>query len=455
MDQQSLMNHSLPNTISGLLEQIACGEITVQQALRLQEQQFRTRGEQLQCVSNFYDSHWNQTGSEPRPMSGVAVAHKDIFDQPGRLPGLGRDHGQSQAGVTQALAPARLAAAGCVDLGALAMAEDACAAVAMTRRLPTPINPLGAQVAVGGSSSGSGVAVAAGMVYASLGTDTAGSVRMPAMTCGVMGLKTTHGLISRQGVAPLSVSLDSVGILARSTQDLRLVLKEVCEPGVLKSAPNALRASFWWPEQLIAQPLHTPIQTVMHAYAKTSIDIARHEARATQFMQVIMAHETGLLHHQRIANGLACPEVAELGTLGLALPHPWYMSALQARAACLKAFLRDVFHQTDVLVVPLQTDVLPDCEQVYPGSARFSSRTLLSLHRLCGWVNYLGLPALAMPVAYDARGLPISVQIIGRPHEELALLQFAQRLEHEIHGSDGIAPSLVLEDLQHEQNQRI
>jgi Asp-tRNA(Asn)/Glu-tRNA(Gln) amidotransferase A subunit family amidase len=172
-------------------------------------------------------------------------------------------------------------------------------------------------------------------------------------------------------------------------------------------------------------------------------------------MQVIMARETGCLHHERIASALACPEVAELGTLGLALPDAWYLSALQARVACLNAFLGDVFHQTDVLVVPLQTDVLPDCEQVYPGSARFSSRTLLSLHRLCGWVNYLGLPALAMPVASDVRGLPISVQIIGRPREELALLQFAQRLEHEIHGSDGIVPSLVLEDLQHEQNQRI
>jgi aspartyl-tRNA(Asn)/glutamyl-tRNA(Gln) amidotransferase subunit A len=447
MDQDSLMKHSLPNTISGLLEQIACGEITTHEALCVQERQFRTRGEQLKCVTSFFNNDWAQIGGAQRPMTGVAVAHKDIFDQPDRLPGLGRDHGQSQVGVIQARAPARLAAAGCADLGALAMAEDACAAVAMTRHVPTPINPLGAQVAVGGSSSGSGVAVAAGMVYASLGTDTAGSVRMPAMTCGVMGLKTTHGLISRQGVAPLSVSLDSVGVLARSTRDLRLVLNEVCEPGALKTVPNELRAAFWWPEHLIAQALHAPIQTVMQAYAKTPIDIGRHEARATQFMQVIMARETGCLHHERIASALACPEVAELGTLGLALPQPWYLSALQARAACLDAFLRDVFHQTDVLVVPLQTDVLPDCEQVYPGSARFSSRTLLSLHRLCGWVNYLGLPALAMPVAYDARGLPISVQIIGRPREELALLRFAQRLEHEIHGSDGIAPSLVLEDL--------
>ena len=133
-------------------------------------------------------------------LAGVPLAHKDAFDTGLHAPRLG---GPRATGEPRPAASVlrRLAGHGALNLGALAMAEHACGATAENPHAPTLMNPLDSAAAVGGSSSGSAVAVAAGLCPASLGTDTAGSVRMPAATCGLIGLKPTPGRLSAQGVA--------------------------------------------------------------------------------------------------------------------------------------------------------------------------------------------------------------------------------------------------------------
>ena len=136
----------------------------------------------------------------PTRAAGVPLAHKDAFDTGLHAPRLG---GPRATGEPRPAASVlrRLAGHGALNLGALAMAEHACGATAENPHAPTLMNPLDSAAAVGGSSSGSAVAVAAGLCPASLGTDTAGSVRMPAATCGLIGLKPTPGRLSAQGVA--------------------------------------------------------------------------------------------------------------------------------------------------------------------------------------------------------------------------------------------------------------
>jgi Asp-tRNA(Asn)/Glu-tRNA(Gln) amidotransferase A subunit family amidase len=439
------MSH-LPNTAVGLRAAIRQGDVSHDQALATQARLFDRAARRWQCVTHTLPLE-KQSANANLPLSGVGLAHKDIFDLPGWRPGLGRGLGCADSTVKQAQAIEQLQAAGALNLGALAMAEDASSAVAQTRNLPTPLNPRDPSVAVGGSSSGSGVAVAAGMVYASLGTDTAGSVRLPAMTCGVLGLKTTHGLISREGVAPLSSSLDSVGILARGCDDIKLVLQALCNKGDLRKENESPTVGFWLPESGLNPSIQPLVEDVFKGYATIGVDASAHEVRASALMQVVMATETGQVHRERIADGQACPQVRAMGTLGISMPQLWYQAAIGRRAHWLQAFLSDAMRRIDVLMVPLQVEELPLADEVYAGSPGFSVPKLLALHRFCGWVNYLGIPAISVPIGKDRHGRSFSVQLLSRPRDELTLLRVARRLEHDIYGENGIAPTVLEEDL--------
>lgn len=434
------MSDTLPNTISALHTALGRGEIDLKEATAYQADRFATLGKRLNGVIDYFPMPHAGMFDQTKPLAGAALAHKDIFDWHGRAPGLGRDRGRADAAVQTAAAIASLQRAGALTLGALPMAEDACAATGQTANLPTPLNPVGEHLAVGGSSSGSAVAVASGMVYASLGTDTAGSVRMPAMTCGVMGLKTTHGLISDRGVAPLSPSLDSVGILARSAQDLSIVLSVLAKNIQARTVSSPLRTAFWLDGVDLEGDVRRVIEPILLRYGQRSLDLTPHEQRATALQQLIMAYETGQTHQARIAQGLACQQVVGLGTIGLATPKHWFSEALSARRDCAETFIKQAFAHADVLLLPLQVEPLPHVQEVYIGLENFQPAKLLAMHRYCGWINYLGLPALAMPVGFDRHGLPVSIQLVARPFHEHQLLALAEQLQQDLIGEDGIKP---------------
>lgn len=437
------MSVPLPDSILGLRNCLASGEIAARDAIDRQFQDFARLGSATFAAVSCLPKP-DQLPQASAPLAGVGLAHKDIFNLAGRRPGLGRDRGTKDPDVVTATAIARLEGAGAITLGTLAMAEDACSATAHTENLPTPINPLGASLAVGGSSSGSAVAVASGMAYASLGTDTAGSVRMPAMTCGVMGLKTTHGLIPREGMTLLCPSLDSIGILARSTADIAAVA-HVVAPDLKFTQALPIKTGFWLENTDIDEEVAAVVAPVMRAYGSRHVDIGDHVREASVLQELIMAYEVGQTHARRIADGQACREVQGLGSYGLAIAPGWWQQALKLRPEKLKTFIDQVFGDLDVLFAPLQTAALPKCGEVYSGYSGFKPAKLLGLHRYCGWVNYLGLPSLAMPIGLDSNGLPVSMQLIAKPFHEPQLLAIGKQIETDIFGAQGIKPVTMIE----------
>ena len=437
------MKRLLPNTIEGLQDALARGEVSLEHAWRAQVDEFALAGKLTRCVTDYFDV--------PKPtgalgsLDGVGLAHKDIFSLQGREPGLGRDHGHPDQAAVDASAVARLKHLGALNLGALTMAEDACAATGETANLAIPLNPLGADIAVGGSSSGSGVAVAAGMVYGSLGTDTAGSVRIPAMTCGVMGLKTTHGLVDRRGMFKLAPSLDSIGFLARSVGDLSLLLAAFEPmPSSTNRPSQTLNVGYWLEGTQMSSDVSCIVEPIMLEYGTTGLHLNLQEKRASAWLEVVMAYEIGQTHRARIAQGTACQQVVDVGTYGLSISPVWHQHALRERPKCLKAFVDVAFASCDVVLMPLQVDSLPRVDEVYLTGESFSAAKLLGLHRYCGWINYLGLPSLAIPVGYDDEGLPVSIQIVGRPFHEADVLVIGRQIQHDIHGENGIEPVLRL-----------
>lgn len=429
----------LANTIEGLRLALRAGNVSFEEACELQHQRFAEMAQSYGCVIRQIDEPW----SRDLPFAGVGVAHKDIFEQDGYLPGLGRDRGSPDPAATLAAAPAALRASGMTQLGTLSMAEDACSATAYTRKLPVPLNPVDQTLAVGGSSSGSAVAVACGMVYASLGTDTAGSVRIPSMTCGVMGLKTTHALVDRTGMTIVCPSLDSIGVLARSSSDLRSVIN-ILAPALPNGSERRLRVGHWDAFDAMGSGAGEIAELVRCCFAQYSDKevqgVMPHFECASHHVQVMMSSEVASTQSERIRADLACEEVRQLGLTGRALPADFYRQSCLQRPGRLQMFLDEVFGDIDVLMLPLQLQPLPRTDQVYPGAEAFSVSASLSMHRMCGWINYLGLPALAMPIGRDCNGRSVSIQMVARPRHELSLLQVGELIQNDLYGPDGIVP---------------
>jgi aspartyl-tRNA(Asn)/glutamyl-tRNA(Gln) amidotransferase subunit A len=332
------------------------------------------------------------------------------------------------------------------------MAAYACGATSQNEFIGECLNPLDGKTVVGGSSSGSAVAVARGLCYASLGTDTAGSIRMPAASCGLVGLKTTQGLLSTVGVAPLAPQLDSVGIVARSALDLEMVLREivghntpqVAAQGFTLKAPRELsQIHCWLPSASMDDGVAQEVLECMKKLPNTSIDEQfSDEASLSASAELMLYHQAALTHHSKLLSSSSNPMESSMGTamglttlpqglvemvrLGLAAPVSWVKEVLAQRSVWRQRFEAQFFQSHDLLVVPCIGIELPLASQVRVGSIDFDARKLLQLHRFMGWVNYLGLPSLSLPIGKDSKGMPISIQVLCRPYEELSLLHWAQ-----------------------------
>lgn len=380
------------------------------------------RAQALHCVVHA----WPQAVAESNgPLHGVALAHKDIFDLPGRAPGLGVDSGRPDPTRRRAAALEQLAKAGALQWGALAMAPHACGATGQNPHFARVINPIDPNAAIGGSSSGCAAAVAAGLSAFSLGTDTAGSVRIPAATCGLLGLKTTHGLIDTAGCAPLAPSLDSIGVLAREVSALQAALAVLAPDLAPADAAAPARLCAWVPATGLGAAAAQALQSWCHAHQAQSLDLADTVAELSVHAQRVLCHEVAQTHRAALLDGSADPAVEALGWMGLAMPQAWYEESLALRGSWTARVVAQVFAQADVLVLPALPHGVPDWSVVHVGEPRFDARQLLALHHFMGFINYLGLPALHVPIARDAQGRPLGVQLVGRPFAEHRLLALA------------------------------
>ncbi len=388
---------------------------------------------------------------EGRPLGklhGVPLAHKDMYYQAGLPATCGSAIRRDFVPDITCTVVERLSAAGAYSFAGLNMAEFAQNPTGHNRAFGDCHNPWNLPYITGGSSSGSGAAVASGATYASLGSDTGGSIRLPASACGVTGIKPTQTRVSRYGVMPLSFSHDNVGPLARTARDCARVLGVIAghdgrdptsahnpvpdyEAGLggdlrgvrigvptnvlLPGADAAVRASVEAALAVLAGrgaalvPLELPLMAEISAYGGI---ISRVEGGA---IHAKWMRERAQDYAQHLS-GRIYP--------GLAIPGTYYVEALSRRGPILQAFAADVFGKVDLIATPTIPTVLPtladtDIDNGPPGS----EQRFLAVSINTRPFNYLGLPAISAPCGFDPQGCPIGLQLVGRPFAEGRLFQ--------------------------------
>ena len=429
---------SLPATLTELQSAIAKGELSARQAWLLQYERRAALDARWHCLSEPLEGGPAQAG-ESGPLAGIGLAHKDNFDTWDRRPGCGAGLGQADPGRPAAWAVEQLRQAGGGHLGALVMAEHACGATSANAHFERCINPLHPDAVVGGSSSGSAVAVAGGLAYGALGTDTAGSVRIPAATCGLVGLKTTQGLIPTQGLSPLAPSLDTIGVLARTVADAAELLGPLA-PALAPCPAQAPQLRAWIPGDWLHAEVARALGELAGELGAQPVDLQPDHQHLRGLADVVLHGEVAQLQRDALLSGRLSPPVQALALPGLLMPPSWLPAALAVRCAELRRFCQSQLPAGSVLLMPALPHPVPDWQTVQPGQPQFVARELLALHRCMGFINYLGLPALVVPIDRDSRGLPISVQLVGRPFHERELLAVAAQLQERRFGSAGFKP---------------
>lgn len=380
------------------------------------------------------------------PLTGMVVGVKDIIDVAGLPTGGGS---RTREGVAPAARDAavvqRLCAAGAVMIGKTKTVEYAFGGWGTNVSMGTPRNPRDRQAAraPGGSSSGSGAAVAAGMVAAALGTDTGGSVRLPASFCGVVGLKTTAGLLPNRGVLPLSPRLDTVGPLAATVLDAARVFAALLaedaprvaggpalveDPAlVTQRGVGGMRIGV---PELPAESLHADTARVFAATrdmlaalgaavrpAALPQSLAEYATRLGDIMASDAYRAYGALAEAE-PNRLGAP-VRERIRQGHAISAPRLLAALEAQAEGMQAAAA-LFEEVDALLLPTTP---------YPAPKLDACDEAVSPGGLTRFVNFLGLAAVSLPMGRAAEGMPVAMQIVVPPWHEVRALVIAGALE--------------------------
>ncbi len=376
-----------------------------------------------------------QQGKWRGPMHGIPVAVKDQLDVEG-APARIR---QFTKGVGDATAVRKLREAGAIIMGKLHMSS------LPDQDLPLPRNPWNTEHITGGSSTGSGAALAGGLCLGSLGEDTAGSIRNPSAFCGLAGLKATYGRVSRFGLAPLSWSLDHCGPMARAVEDLAHMLNVIAghdprDPtsssmavvdytGVLREDVKGM--SIGVPRAYIDEcaPRTDPIvlKRVEEAIAQLKSLGARIDEvnvptlhLATIANAVIYYNEFWAAHKSDATTVLktGAPQRRARIYLGLLSGSADYIQAQRIRSRC-RAELAEVFSKVDCLALPNQAGPAPRVEDVGPIDTLFK-HVVPEYH---GPFNLTGLPTLSVPCGFSENQLPIALQLVGKPFDEPSVLR--------------------------------
>nr|WP_025826611.1 AtzE family amidohydrolase [Acetobacter persici] len=376
-------------------------------------------------------------GDPVGPLAGVPFGVKDLFDMAGLVTTAGSVVLKDQPPARQdAEVVRRLCAAGAIPVATLNMDEFAYGFATENAHYGTTKNPHDTACLAGGSSGGSAAAVAAGLLPLTLGSDTNGSIRVPASLCGVWGLRPTQGALPLEGVYPFAASLDVVGPFTRTSADLACAFEALSgENSTTVQDVSGLkigRLDGWFVQDLDPE-LVAGVNRLLAACADvrsvTLPDVAR--ARAASF--VITAAEGGALHSGRLQTQPMAYDPATRDRLiaGALLPS---LPVIQAQR--LRAWFRDVLHETfrdvDILVAPATPGVAPRLDQptITLGGRQVSARANLGLFTQP--LSLAGMPVVAAPLAPAPGkpvGLPLGVQLIAAPGREATVLAFAQTME--------------------------
>ncbi|MBL8228604.1 MAG: Asp-tRNA(Asn)/Glu-tRNA(Gln) amidotransferase GatCAB subunit A [Bryobacterales bacterium] len=389
-------------------------------------------------------------GIDLGPLHGIPIALKDVFETKGLRTTCGSRLFANHTSQHDAAVAERLAAAGCVLIGKTNMHELAYGITSSNPHFGAVRNPWDPDRIPGGSSGGSGAAVAAGMALMAMGSDTGGSIRIPAAFCGTVGLKPTYGRVSRFGVMPLDFTLDHMGPLTRSCRDAALVLE--CLAGVderdhtcanrpvdkylpeAEASVQGLRIGL--PENFYFERIDPEVRGLVEALARRleeigatvvpvrvpDIDGLNVVGRVILLVEASATMEPFL--HRREDFG---PDVLALFDQGRLLAGTQYVQA-QRRRRMFQADFAKLFQTVDCLLTPTAPMPAPKIGATVVEISGKEEDIRLAATRYVRGVNVLGLPALSLPCGLvDA--LPVSAQLIGRPFEEALLLRIGAALE--------------------------
>lgn len=372
-------------------------------------------------------------------LAGVPYAVKNLFDVAGLVTLAG---GRVNAGNPAAMADAalieRMHRAGAILVGTLNMDEHAYGFTTENTHYGACRNPLDVTRVVGGSSGGSAAAVAGGIVPLSLGSDTNGSIRVPASLCGIYGIKPTYGRLSRAGVFPFSFSLDHVGPMAATLDDLELAYAALHDaPRDRQPVPprrgSRLRVAVLggYFDEWSSAPARATVNHAARILGASEIVTLPDAAQARAAAFIITAAEGGALHAPRLREAYAQFEPASRARLvaGSLVPAEWVQKAQRVRRRFLEQ-AKAAFDRYDVLLAaatPISAPKLGATTMTI-GNSDVPVRAGLGL--LTQPISFIGLPACSVPVPMPGATLPIGVQVIAAPWREQDCFTAARILEY-------------------------
>ena len=384
------------------------------------------------------------------PLHGIPIAVKDLFYTKGVRTTGGSKVFENHVPHHDAAVVERLRAGGAVLVGKTGMHELAYGITSSNPHFGAIRNPWDRDRIPGGSSGGSGAAVAAGMVAMAMGSDTGGSIRVPAAYCGVVGLKPTYGRVSRYGAMPLAFSLDHMGPLTRSVRDAGAVLNAIAgydprdetssrrpvENYVPDIEPSIRGLRIGLPENFYFERLDADVEAAVRGAFQAAAsrgaeivplpapDIA---AINTVARLILMAEASALLEPHLEQRDLFGADVLALLDQGRLLPATDYINAQRLRRGMQREFAC-LWRRVDCLFTPTTPITAPRIGETTATRGGQDEDVRLATTRLVRAINALGLPAVSIPCGADRRGLPVGLQIVGPPFAEALILHVAQAL---------------------------
>jgi aspartyl-tRNA(Asn)/glutamyl-tRNA(Gln) amidotransferase subunit A len=372
------------------------------------------------------------------PLHGIPIAHKDLICTKGVRTTSGSKLFENFVPDHDAAVVRKLDTAGVVTLGKTGLHELAYGVTSDNPHFGAIRNPHDPERVPGGSSGGSGVAVSTGMALMATGTDTGGSIRIPASYCGVVGLKPTYGLVDRSGVKPLGLSLDHVGPLTMTVRDAVAVFDVMAEWSRWRPAPQTIQhIRVGVPENFYFDRVDSEVSTAVHESIRAverlgarivpvrvpDINALNTAARMILLVEAPAVFEPYLGQRDKFGS-----DVLALLDQGRLIHGTDYVNAQRVRKM-LAAEFRRLFDSVDCLFTPATPITAPRIGEKQVQIGGETEDTRLATTRFVRGINALGYPALSVPCGKTRAGLPIGLQIIGRPYEDDLVLMVGGELE--------------------------